>query len=274
MLRTVATLGFLAVLASGGAAHADSARARAAQDLGCSAGKVKVQDWGGKVEARGCGRNAEYERKDGQLQLTMLELEPTPEMRRQAMSDLECAGDELILNRLFEMGVGEVMHASGCGREATYDVKGGKLELSRLARRASGEILQKVADDLGCPASTEVNVVRDGKGVVTVVARSCKDGTFQRYALEPFKRLTEQVEATTVELVKLAAKDLGCDPNKLVVSTESREMTPGKEVQSEKVTVDGCARRAVYVRKPTGWTLSSGPVEIQTAKQPPKRETP
>jgi hypothetical protein len=255
---------FLGLMLLSSTAHADAVRARAAHDLSCAEKSVKVQDWGAKVEARGCGRNAEYERKGAVLELAMLELEPTPEMRRQAMLDLECSSGEIEITRTFQPVTGEIVQASGCARDAAYEVKDGKAKLTSLVRPAPEDVRQKVAADLGCPPPVvEVTLLKDAEGKVTAGAKSCKDGSHQRYTLEPFKRVTQAVQPETVDLVKRAARDLGCDANKLVVSTEARQMTPGREVKSEKVTVDGCARRAVYVRKATGWELSSGPVQIQ-----------
>jgi hypothetical protein len=274
-MRLVALMGAPSILFAGVALAQEDVRYRAGRDLACDAKNVKVQDWGAKVEARGCGRNAEYERKASGLELIMLELDPTPEMRRQVMLDLECSSGEVEITRMFQTATGEVLQASGCAREANYDVQGGKAKLTSLVKPAPADLVQKIAADLGCPYTTlEATVMKDVDGKVRAAAKSCKDGTFQRYTIEPFQRLTQKVEPAKVDLVKRASKDLACDTNKITVSTESRQMTPGKEVQSDKVTVDGCARRAVYVRKATGWELSSGPVEIQTAKQPAKRETP
>lgn len=256
----------VAVLAASGTgiARADDLRARAASDLACK--KVKVQDWGAKVEARGCGRNAEYERKGGAIELVMLELEPTPDMRRQVMLDLECSAGEIELTRTFQTATGEILHGTGCAREVDYDVQGGVAKLSSLTKPAPADVLQKIAADLGCPpASLDATVVKDGEGKVVATAKNCKDGTYQRYTLEPFKRETQVVslEKDTVDLAKRASKDLGCDINKIAVTTETRVTAPGKETPSDKTTVDGCGRRAVYAKKGAGWELSSGPVQVQ-----------
>ena len=87
-------LGVIAiVIAVGWTAGADELRAaksRASSDLRCPAKKVKVDLYldGGveKIEGRGCGRSAEYFQNGDELELALLEIEPTPSMATRASS--------------------------------------------------------------------------------------------------------------------------------------------------------------------------------------------
>src|SRR5262245_15822610 len=135
--RVVAAL--VSVLGGSAWAQQGDVRARAAQDLACKA--VKIQDWGSKVEARGCGRNAEYERKPTGLDLVMLELEPTAEMRGRVLAEIGCGGSDTEVTRSFTRELGEQLTGMGCGREVHFDVEGGsKLTLKSVVGPAPANV--------------------------------------------------------------------------------------------------------------------------------------
>jgi len=251
-----------------GYAAGDVVRARAASDLDCKS--VKVKDWGSKIEVRGCGRNAEYERRAaGALEPVMIEREVTPAIRQRVMSDLQCTTNDLDIDRMWQRGPGEQVLASGCGREASYDLEGDVLKVVRMTLPASTDLVTKISADLDCVgAKLEVTVTREGD-LVTAGAHSCKDGRYQAYSIEPFARLTDNASPAMLTLAKLAARDLACDANQLVMTSEATTKDPvsGQSTDADKVQVDGCRRRAMYQKNSGSYMLSSGPVDLGPAPQ-------
>jgi hypothetical protein len=282
MKQVLAAIAFVCLAAGIAGAQAD-VRARAAQDLVCKA--VKIQDWGTKIEARGCGRNAEYERTAGGLELTMLELGMTPAMRRQAMTDLQCTSRDTELTRTFTRELGDQLSGTGCGHEVSYDVEGGALKLKSLVGPAPANVVALVAADLKCPGTIEVTLTKDGSGQTTAGAYDCTpERRFFRYTLDPFQRMSDQESSTAVEtkqvvtakvgasqgdldevarvqsLKERAAKDLVCpDAASVVLSLTKTEVKAGTGVDDDLKAMEaqGCGRHAKYERTgPAGLKLT------------------
>ena len=266
-------LGVIAiVIAVGGAAGADElqgARARAASDLRCPVKKVKVDlyiDGGAeKIEGRGCGRSVEYFQNGEELQLVLLEVEPTPSMAATAARELGCPPGAVSLTRTWlPLQKTQELKAWGCAKEATYEVQGEVIELIRFTEPAPADLVAKVAADIACPSnSLRVKQIRTGGGKTSGTLRAstqhCTSNAVYEYTLSPFERTVQPPSPGMVDVMRKAAADLACPLEKLEVKWEGKQ-TRDQDPVSANVT--GCGKSAVYERKAYGYVPSA------------KRETP
>jgi hypothetical protein len=266
-MRVFATA-LLLVACVGGVAGADElrgARARAASDLRCPAKKVKVDlylDGGAeKIEGRGCGRSVEYFQNGEELQLVLLEVEPTPSMATVAARELGCPPGAVSLTRTWlPLQKTQELKAWGCAKEASYDVQGEVIELVRFAEPAPADVVAKIAADIACPAnSLRVKQIREKNGTLRASTQHCTSNAVYEFTLSPFERTVQPPSPGMVDVMRKAAADLACPLEKLEVKWAGKQ-TRDQDPVSASVT--GCGKSAVYERKAYGY--------VPTAK----RETP
>ena len=253
-------LGVIAiVIAVGWTAGADELRAaksRASSDLRCPAKKVKVDLYldGGveKIEGRGCGRSAEYFQNGDELELALLEIEPTPSMATRAARELSCAPQAVSMTRTWlPLQKTQELKAWGCSREATYDVLGEVLELTRLVEPAPAEVGNQIAADLGCaPGTIRVKQIRERNGALRAATQHCADNAIYEYTLSPFERVVQPPSPGMVDVLRKAAADLACPLEKLEAKWEGKQT---KDQDPVKATVTGCGKSAIYERKAYGY---------------------